>query len=292
MRHDITELFCLIDDFCKTYDCAKEKYLLKSGCKQRKPTRVPGLTDAEIITILVLFQRDSFKNFKCFYLRLKQDYADEFQKLPTYDRFLVLQQRVLQKLSALMHCICSKNAKEAYIDSTAIKVCHNKRIRSHKVFKGLGAIGKSTMGWFYGFKLHLLIDLKGNIINACITPGNCDDRAPVEKLVQYFQGVVFGDKGYISKSLFDKLFEKGIKLVTGIKKNMQNNLMILKEKMLLKKRSLIESVFNLMKRKFMLEHSRHRSIVNFGTHILSTLISYQLSSKKPSISNCYCILNP
>ena len=102
MRHDITELFCLIDDFCKAYDHAREKYLLQSGCKPRKPTRVPGLTDSEIITILVLFQRDSFRNFKCFYLRLKQDYADEFQKLPTYDRFLVLQQRVLQKLSALI----------------------------------------------------------------------------------------------------------------------------------------------------------------------------------------------
>ena len=78
MRHDIIELFCLIDDFCKAYDCAKEKYLLQSGSKPRKPTRVPGLTDSEIITILILFQRDSFKNFKCFYLRLKRDYADEF----------------------------------------------------------------------------------------------------------------------------------------------------------------------------------------------------------------------
>lgn len=139
------------------------------------------------------------------------------------------------------------------------------------------------MGWFFGFKLHLVIDLNGNIVSACISGGNCDDRSPVEKLLQGFRGVVFGDKGYISQNLFTRLWKKGIKLVTGLKMNMKNMLLNYKENLLLRKRSLIESVFSCLKRN-LLEHSRHRSPVSFCVHLFTTLIAYQLSPHKPSIS--------
>ena len=185
----------------------------------------------------------------------------------------------------------SEGQSNAYIDSTALRVSHNKRTKSHKVFKGIAAVGKSTMGWFYGFKLHLVIDLHGNIINAKLTKGNCDDRSPVEDLLQEFQGVIYGDKGYISQDLFNRLWNNGIKLVTGVKSNMKNKLMILKEKILLKKRSLIESVFSVLKRNG-LEHSRHRSVHGFILHILGSLVSYQLNRKKPEISNNYSLPNP
>ena len=135
----------------------------------------------------------------------------------------------------------------------------------------------------------MVIDLHGNIINAKFTKGNCDDRSPVENLLQEFQGVIYGDKGYISKDLFSRLCKKGIKLVTGVKSNMKNKFMILTEKMLLKKRSLIESVFSILKRNG-LEHSRHRSIHGFILHILGSLISYQLNRKKPEISYDYSLL--
>ena len=179
----------------------------------------------------------------------------------------------------LFKCILSQGQSEAYIDATALRVSHNKRMNSHKVFKGIAAVGKSTMGWFYGFKLHLVIDLQGNIINARLTKGNCDDRSPVEDLIQEFQGVIYGDKGYISQDLFSRLWKKGVKLVTGVKANMKNKFMILKEKILLRKRSLIESVFSVLKRNG-LEHSRHRSVHGFILHILGSLISYQLNRKK------------
>lgn len=236
-----------------------------------------------------MFQRAHFRDFKHFYIWVREQYCSEFPKLPSYERFLILQQRCLPIITALMYCIFSKNSTPlyAYIDSTPIKVCHNKRIFNHKAFKNLAARGKSTMGWFYGFKLHIVVDLDGNILNACLTPGNCDDREPVEKILKYFQGVICGDRGYISQNLFKKLWEKGIKMVTGIKQNMKNKLMLLEEKILLKKRSLVESVFGSLKRKFMLEHTRHRSVINFLIHIASTLVAYQLNPQKPHASRAF-----
>jgi hypothetical protein len=203
MHHDITELFCLVDDFCKAFDEEITKYQLPQNF--RKPTRVPGLTKAEIITILLMFQTSYVVNFKRFYLHYMKKYRAEFPNMPSYERFLTLKSRVVPILTAFFLCLRKNDSNISFIDSTPIKVCHNKRIFNHKVFEGIAARGKSTMGWFYGFKLHLVIDEKGEIINAKLTPGNCDDRKPVEKLIEYFQGVIFGDKGYLSADLFKKL---------------------------------------------------------------------------------------
>ncbi|GHU14781.1 hypothetical protein FACS189449_11940 [Alphaproteobacteria bacterium] len=183
------------------------------------------------------------------------------------------------------------DSDSAFVDSTLIRVCHNKRIFNHKVFDGIAARGKSTMGWFLGFKLHLVIDEYGEIINAQLTPGNCDDRAPVEDLIEHFKGKLFGDRGYISKELFQKLYLKGVKLVTGIKKGMKNILMDIKEKILLRKRSIIETVFGYLKRTMMLEHSRHRSQKNMGIHVMSTLVAYQLLCKKPAITPIFQMIS-
>jgi transposase len=282
MNHNITELFCFVDDFCKAFDVETAKYRLSQ--KSRKPTRIPRLTNSEIITILLMFQTSYMKNFKRFYLRCMEKHRSEFPGMPSYERFLTLKPRVVQILTALFLCLRKNNSDTAFADSTPLKVCNNKRIFNHKVFKGTANRGKSTVGWFFGFKLHIVIDEKGEIINAVLTPGNVDDRKPLEDLLSFFQGVIFGDKGYISKELFAKLYEKGIKLVTGLKKGMQNILMPLKEKILLRKRSVVETVFGYMKNTLMLEHSRHRSPKNFLVHVLSTIVTYQLTKKKPSIS--------
>ena len=289
MLKDITLLFCFVDDFCKECEKQMRNYLIENNKKTRKPTRVSGLETSEIITIILLFYRSNMLNFKAFYKYLESHHKRDFPKMPTYERFCVIKQKAIPMLLCLFKCLRSKGQSEAYIDATALRVSHNKRTNSHKVFKGIAAVGKSTMGWFYGFKLHLVIDLRGNIINAKLTKGNCDDRSPVEDLIQEFQGVIYGDKGYISQSLFSRLWKKGVKLVTGVKANMKNKFMILKEKMLLRKRSLIESVFSVLKRNG-LEHSRHRSVHGFVLHILGSLISYQLNRQKPEISDDYSLL--
>jgi len=177
---------------------------------------------------------------------------------------------------------CNKT-KIAYIDSTSLAVCHNKRRSRNKTFRGVAASSKTTKGWFYGLKLHLVIDDKGHITSYMYTSGNVDDRAPVPNLVRHLKGLLLGDRGYLSKNLFSKLLEKGVKLITGIKKNMLNKPMLLQEKLLLRKRGIIESVFNVLKNRFDLEHTRHRSIANACIHFISILISYCLKQSKPSI---------
>ncbi len=171
-----------------------------------------------------------------------------------------------------------------YIDTSTIAVCHKKRISKNKVFDGLAEISKSTYGWFFGFKLHLVINEIGEIQALTLTKGNVDDRKPLPILTKRLTGLLFGDKGYIKKELFERLFDRGLKLVTKVKKGMKNVLITLKEKILLRKRSIIETVFDSLKNKFEIEHTRHRSPTNFLIHVFSVLISYSMQSKKPSIS--------
>ena len=188
-------------------------------------------------------------------------------------------------------CALAQHTGLGYIDSTPIPACHNKRIYRHKVFKGLAARGKSTMGWFFGFKLHLVITEKGELLNVLLTPGNVDDRTPVRELTSKMIGLLFGDKGYVDKDLFHDLHERGLKLVTGLKKNMKNKLMSLQEKILLRKRSIIETVNGVLKENFQISHTRHRSFINGFIHIFSTLIAYVLKPNKPAIKLRYLIPN-
>ncbi len=186
-------------------------------------------------------------------------------------------------------CEQSKVTGISYIDATSIAVCHPKRTSRNKVFKGLAKIGKTTYWWFFGFKLHMVINEKGEIQGVTLTKGNVDDRKPVPNLTEKLIGLLFGDKGYIKKELFEKLFDRGLKLVTKGKKGMKNTLMLLEEKIFLRKRSIIETVFGYLKNRLELEHSRHRSPINFLVHIFSTLVSYSMKPKKPCISRFYCI---
>ncbi len=278
MKKDITKLYVIVDDFCKQY----EQYLNSQTLpKNKQPTRTPGIEISEIMTIVLLFQQSPAKNFKYFYTSYLQLYTSEFPMLPSYNRFIELQQRCLGHFYALLMILCAmaKRTGIEYIDSTPVPVCHNKRIYRHKVFKDLAARGKSTMGWFFGFKLHLVINEKGELLNALLTPGNVDDRKPVRKMTAKLTGLLFADKGYVDKDLFHDLYERGLKLVTGIKKNMKNKLIHLREKILLRKRSIIETVNGVLKEDFQISHTRHRSFINGFIHIFSTLVAYALKSK-------------
>jgi len=176
-----------------------------------------------------------------------------------------------------------------YINATSLAVCHPKRMSRNRVFKGLAEIGKTTKRWFFGFKPHVIVNEKCNLIKVKLTKGNMDDRYVVPSMTKDLTGLLFGDKGYLSKELFLNLLKRALKLVTGIKKN---KLMIGYEKMMLRKRYLVETVFDYLKNKLMLKHTRHRSPTNMLIHIISTLIVYQLKTTKPTISQNYDLTNP
>jgi len=205
--------------------------------------------------------------------------------MPCYARFLSLMPRVIHIMAILTQSLLSKKtSKEHFVDATSLAVCSTKRISSHKVMKGLARIWKTTKGWFYGFKLHIVINTKGEIVSFRLTRRNRADVSVLDELTEDIAGSIFRDKAYISKKHFLSLYNRGLKLVTGIKKGMANLLISAHEKLMLRKRSLVETVFDYLKNKFQLEHSRHSSPFNYFIHSLSTLIQYQLKSSKPSIS--------
>jgi hypothetical protein len=285
MKKDITNLFVLLDDFCNFVDFTMKSKLVEGNHKVKRPTRKAEMSTSEILTIILLYHQSPCKNFKYFYNSYLTLYKSDFPKLITYERFIALKPRSMIYLCSLLEMLIgnSKSTGIAFIDATKINVCNSKRTSQNKVFKGLAKIGKSSMGWFYGFKLHLVINDRAEIQSVRLTQGNVDDRSPVENMLKKFTGIIFGDKGYISSELTKNLQEKGVKLVTGLKKNMKNVLMSIFDKKMLKKRSIIETVFDYLKNKFEIEHTRHRSSANAFVHIISTLVSYSLKPNKPKV---------
>ena len=173
----------------------------------------------------------------------------------------------------------------SFVDSTPLRACRNQRIHIHKTFDGLASRGKCSLGWFFGFKLHLIINDKGEILNFVFTTGGVDDREPLKEgaLLKNIKGKLFGDKGYIGKTLFESLFVDGIQLVTKVKNNMRNSLMSVADKICLRKRTLIETVNDELKNIAQIEHSRHRSFNNFIANALSVIAAYCFFEKKPAI---------
>lgn len=171
------------------------------------------------------------------------------------------------------------------IDSTTIDVCLNQRIASHKVFAGLAQRGKPSTGWFFGFKLHLAINDRGELLSILLTPGNVDDRKPVPKLVQQLFGKIYGDKGCISQDLHAFLLKIfGVQLVTKLKSNAKNRLpLVFSDRLLLGKRAIVECVNDQLKNISPIEHSRHRSVANFIVNMICGLIAYTRQPKKPSL---------
>jgi hypothetical protein len=178
----------------------------------------------------------------------------------------------------------NRNTGISYIDSTKIEVCGKKRMKSNKVFKKIAEIGKTTTGYFFGFKVHLVINHVGDILSFCLTKGNVDDRTPIKTLTKRISGRLFGDKGYIGKELKEELLKEDIELVTTVRKNMKPQEMSLENKQLLRKRSIIETVNDQLKNISQIEHTRHRSPLNFIVNLLGGLAAYTLKDNKPSIN--------
>ncbi len=283
LNMSLLELFCDVDDFCKDY----QKWLSKKELKSKKNKAGPkaNLAPSEIMTIVIHFHQASYRNFKHYYKSYVCKYLrKEFPKLVSYNRFVELKETVVLPLAAYLRSRFAKSSGIGFVDSTALAVCHNQRIRRHKVFKDLAARGKSTMGWFYGFKLHIIVSDRGELLAVRLTPANVDDRKPLEFMSKDIFGKLFGDKGYISQVLFEKLFQRGLELITNIRKNMKNSLMKIEDKLLLRKRFIIETINDQLKNISQIEHSRHRRPVNFAVNLLAGLIAYTHQAKKASIN--------
>lgn len=277
---DIVPLFCEIDDFCVGFEPVWRGQALSVKQRQRSAT----MHLSEVLTILVWYHMIGYRDFKRYYTEyVQKELRWAFPRQVSYTRFVELERDALVPLCAYLRTRLGRCTGIAFIDSTPLAVCHNRRIPSHRVFAEQAGRSQNSVGWFYGFKLHLVINDEGELLNWCLTPGNTDDRTPVGKLVKGLWGKLVGDKGYLSQPLFEMLFAQHLQFITKLRKNMRNQLMPWLDKILLRKRAIIETVNDQLKNISQIEHTRHRSFINCLGNLVAGLIAYTFREKKPSL---------
>lgn len=280
---DIVTLFCRIDDFCRGFEPVFKQNLLAEKPRQR--VRKERMSLSEVMTIIIYFHTSGYRNFKQYYVEyVGRHLSAEFPELVSYNRFVELIKEAVVPLAAYLENCKGEVSGIAFVDSTSLAVCHNRRITSHRVFRDVASRGHTSVGWFYGFKLHLVINHRGELLGMCLTPGNVDDRHPVPEMVKRLWGKLCGDKGYLSQSLSERLMQQDLQLITKVRKNMKQRLVSVFDKLLLRKRAVMESVIDQLKNISQIEHSRHRSVTNFIVNVLAGLIAYSFREKKPSLN--------
>jgi hypothetical protein len=275
-------MFCDIDDFCKGFEPRYRQRLLQSGQSQR--TRQTTLALSEIMTLIVYFHCSHYRDFKQYYT----DYVagplrPYFPALVSYSRFVELMPQALVPLCGYLHTRKGRCTCLTFVDSTSLAVCHNRRISRHQVFEGYATRGKSSMGWFFGFKLHLMGNDEGELLAFRVTTAEVNDQGPVRRMARGLWGQLFGDRGYISRALQQALWGQGLALITLLRRNMKPRLLRLWDRLLLRKRFLIETINDQLKNVSQIEHSRHRSLTGFMVNLVGGLLAYTLQPKKPSL---------
>ena len=281
----IVSLFCEVDDFFLMYEAYQATHCLRSGKPRETRGRRRSLHPSEVMTLLIAFHQSGYRTLKHFYQRHVCVYwRSEFPQLVSYSRFVQLQQDVLDLLVLYLSTCLGACGGTSFVDSTRLRVCDNKRISSHRVFAKEAGRSKTSMGWFYGFKLHLVINEQGVLLDVRLTRGNTDDRQPLLDFAERLHGSLYGDRGYISKALRERLGKQGVNWVYKVRKNMKPLDLSASDEVWLPKRVIIESVIKELKTQTQLEHTRHRSFINFQVNIVSALLAYMFLENKPSVN--------
>lgn len=277
----LLQLFCIVDELVRII-LTQTRFLEKSG---KTPGRPHNLTISEAMTISLYRFLFPWTDFKHYYSFVKNYHDRDFVNLPHYDNILTQQKQLLPFFIKFLGVLIAinraafknKKIRIMFIDASPLPVCANKRIFNHKVAKKAARRGKSTMGWFFGFKLHILVDDRGNLLGVTITPGNVDDRTQVKKLVgDIMDALLVADGGYLKELLKQELFEKNnIRFVTGVKRTMKK-LMTPGQHSMLRARQLVETVIGSCKHRLGMTLRLHRSIEGYQVHFVLTLIAYTL----------------
>jgi hypothetical protein len=279
----LVEDFCQFDDFCQAFGPHWQARLLSQEAqpaKKRGPQA--GLADSEIMTILVLYHSSQFRHFRTFYegvvLTLLRS---AFPKAPCYARFIAVTKHVWVPLTVFLLSRMGRRTGIYYIDSTPLPVCHPRRINRHKVFAGLAERGKTSTGWFFGFKLHLVFNHDRQIVALTLTPGNVHDTTPVPHLTRDLIGKLFADKGYVGKDLAQRLLRRGLILMTPMRRNMKRLPVSFFDKALLNGRNIVETIIGHIKEFSSLRLPKHRSVCNAFTHLTAAIVAYQINPLPP-----------
>jgi hypothetical protein len=280
----LINIYVEVDDLLKAFEnWNKSKALDTLYC----PTRLPDLSPSEIVTIVVAYHLSGYKCFEYYYREcILKTCLSCFPQAPTYQRFVSYTGKVLPLLLLVLLFKCSESQRTGYyfIDSKKLEVCHIKREHTHKVFQDFARKGKGSTGWFYGLKVHLVINHLGEVVSFLLTPANTADNnhSVLLSLLQGLQGKCCGDKGYFT-TLFEHFYSQGMQVLVKPKRNMRPLPAFAPEVQLLKQRPIIESVNDILATVCNVEHSRHRNALHGLSNILSALIAYQYLPYKPHL---------
>ena len=274
-------IFCIVDDFCKKFEPYYKNQLKEEGTMIRD--RKSQMTLSEDLTVVIFYQFSGIKNFKIFFNAFKENFISEFPKLCSYNRFIEKKQRLLFPLYALSQCVKGECSGVSFIDATALPVCHNKRIYSHKVFKEIAQRGKTTMGYFYGFKLHLVVNHTGQIIDYSLSSGEVPDINKAFDLLKNLWGSAYADKGYVSSKIFENLRLLNMNFMTYLKKNMKNvkdKLVPFQDAINLRNRGgVVENTIKALKLKYSIWQTRSRNVANYFVNIFGSICAHGLGYK-------------
>jgi len=277
----LISIYCFVDDFIKNI-LLNIKYALQRPDRNNPPVKKFNLGLAELTSLALFKFFTGHRNWKTFYYFVKTYHQTDFPNLPSYQNFL----RAMNKLSFfalfLLQAFMSffrkiTGLKKIKItDSTKLEVCKIKREFSHKVVRGLAAKSKSTMGWFYGFKLHIICNELMQILSFRITAGNIDDRKGLDMIWNNIFGLIIADAGYLGKNWQEKAKNLGKQLFTAVKANMKK-IMTKTQHQLLKLRQRVETIFSVLKLRLGLETSLPRSPLGYFAHYIWCLTAYQIN---------------
>lgn len=154
----LIELFCNVDDFYREFEPEWNKRFL--SLKKRKRSSRTCLS--EVMTIAIYFHQSGYRTFKKYYtIFVKGVLKNYFPDAVSYGRFVELMQEIVFPLFCFLQSNIGNNTGVYFVDSTGLAVCNIKRSRSNKTFKDIASKGKTTVGWFFGFKLHIIINDEG-----------------------------------------------------------------------------------------------------------------------------------
>jgi transposase len=273
-------IYCFVDDFLKGI-VKNIRYALERPGKNRPPIKKHNLSLAELISLAIFRFFTGHRNWKDFYQHLKTYHQKDFSRLPKYGNFLYAINKLspfanlmLQAFMNIFQKLTGEN-KLKFADSTKLKVCDIKREFSHKVCYGIASKSKSTMGWFYGFRLHIICNELMQLLKIKITTAAFDERKGLEMMWNNIFGMIVADAGYVGKNWQKKAQDLGKHLFTAVKANMKK-LMTAIEWQILKMRQCVESVFSVLKLRLGIETTLPRSPLGYMAHYLWCLTAYQL----------------
>ena len=275
---NIVGLYTVVDDFFKSIKQEKVWNLIQESFYGKRGPK-PKLSISEVVTLNIIRFYVRSADLKTFYKLAKDRYSAEFPDLPNYENFLKATNKSFIAMILFLQFVLYLGRQKCrsgihFIDSTSLQICKNYNIYRNKVGSGLANRGRSTKGWFFGFKLHGVCNKEGFMEDIMFSPGSPNDKNFLETMSKKIKGTLVCDAGYLVKEeVFARVLKSVGRLFIATRKNMKR-VMTHEQCILFKERSRIETIWGVFKERFLLETNLARSLTGFFRHYIYSISAW------------------